>query len=150
MSEDRKGRSFEFALNDLTRRMRRVYNRQMLTAGISAQQAAALIFLDQFGPQSQLDLGDRMELHKAAIAALVARMEDAGLVTRAPDAEDRRLRIVSITPQAKTLLDRINGVTAEFGSAMRKGISDSERRQAAAVLVRMNENLRLLEESSKR
>ncbi|WP_421849336.1 MarR family winged helix-turn-helix transcriptional regulator [Novosphingobium sp.] len=149
MQKAKPPQAIEFVLNELTRRMRRVYNRKMMTAGISAQQAAALIFLDRFGPQSQLELGDRMELHKAAVAALLARMEDAGLVTRVPDKQDRRVRIVTMTTAARTHLEQINAVTSALATGLREGTSETDRHTAVAVLLQMSENLRTLEEDAR-
>lgn len=137
----------EFALNELARRMRRVYNRTFLEAGVSAQQAAALIFLDRFGPQTQIELGDRMELSKAAIAALLSRMEAAGLVDRTRDLTDARARIVTITPKAQDALQRIEHLTADLGRRLREGLSSEQRRQVATALNQMSNNLRIFEEN---
>lgn len=136
----------EFALNELARRMRRVYNRAFLDAGVSAQQAAALLFLDRFGPQTQNELADRMELSKAAIAALLQRMEAAELVVRTQHAHDGRSRIVEASPKARQALANIESLTASLGTRLRAGLSSDERRQVVRALNRMSANLRLVEE----
>lgn len=135
----------EFVLNELTRRMRRVYNRTFQLAGVSAQQAAALVFLDRFGPQSQNELGDRMDLSKAAVGALLARMEDAGLVERNREDSDGRVRIVSVSPKAKITLSRIDELTTELAVRLRDGTTPDERRVAVKLLATMSKNLKRLD-----
>lgn len=135
----------EFVLNELTRRMRRVYNRTFQLAGVSAQQAAALVFLERFGPQNQNELGERMDLSKAAIGALLARMEDAGLIDRNREDSDGRVRIVSLSRKAMETLARINALTTELSLRLRDGTTSSERRAAVKLLTTMSGNLKKLE-----
>lgn len=137
----------EFVLNELTRRMRRVYNRTFQLTGVSAQQAAALVFLDRFGPQSQNELAERMDLSKAAVGALLARMEDAGLIDRNRENSDGRVRIVTVSPKAKATLSRIDALTTELSVRLRDGTTADERRAAVNLLATMNKNLKQLETS---
>jgi MarR family transcriptional regulator, transcriptional regulator for hemolysin len=137
---------FEFVLNELSRRLRRVYNQVFARIGISYQQAAALIFLDRYGSQSQNELAERMELGKAALAALVDRMVEAGYVRRTVSKEDGRVRIVHLTPAARRIVQEINARGEEIGLSARGDISEQDRRTAIRVMLQMRENLRRLED----
>lgn len=137
---------FEFTLNELTRRMRRVYDRIFREVGVSSQQAAVLLFLERFGAQSQNDLSERMELGKAATAALLARMEALGWVSRIAPESDRRVRVVSMTPAAHEIVTRIETLGRRLGRQLRAGLSDADQRAALSVLDHMRANLRGLEE----
>lgn len=67
-------------------------------------------------------LAERARMTKPAMAELVARAEAIGLVSRHPDPQDGRARLIRFTPRGLVLLD-----------AARNGVAVAERRLAAVV-----------------
>jgi DNA-binding MarR family transcriptional regulator len=92
---------------------------------IGEEDLAALLFLTQHGPATQGRLASATALSRSGAGALVTRLEDRGYVARATDPGDRRLRVVSLTPAARALLDE-----AYAGIAAR---DDDLRRLLAAI-----------------
>lgn len=79
--------------------------------GLPAQQHQALLaIMGQMEKPSPPSIGTLAELLLIAphtAAELVARMADAGLVEKAPSAQDRRRIEVKITPKAQELMHRL-------------------------------------------
>lgn len=59
-------------------------------AGISTTQLGVLFFLQKSPGALPKDLSDALGVNASAITALIARMEDAGLVRRQPSRDDQR------------------------------------------------------------
>ena len=62
--------------------------RQEAGGGLSPSQAAALATVDRHGPLTPSELAAHERVQRPTIARLLARMEEDGLVTRAPDPSD--------------------------------------------------------------
>jgi len=79
------------------------------------------------GPQKVNDIGRRIELTSGSISTAVDRLEQRQLVTRSFEKEDRRARVVRLTPRGKS---RISAVFATHTLAMEdaaQGLTKSER-----------------------
>jgi len=81
------------------------YVEERLSAvGLSLPKLAALDRLVTAGDSMPLgQLADRLKCVKSNVTQLVDRLEADGLVTRAPDPNDRRSRLAVITEQGKQL-----------------------------------------------
>ncbi len=75
-------------------------------SGLSLSAAAVLFQLSREGPQRLTDLAARVGLSQPAMTQLVTRLEYAGMVRRAADTCDRRVVLVQITRDGRTLFDR--------------------------------------------
>jgi DNA-binding MarR family transcriptional regulator len=58
------------------------------------------------GPRRMHDLADKLTLSRGGATRLVARMEEAGLVSRETPREDRRATYARLTPQGDAALER--------------------------------------------
>ncbi len=67
------------------------------------------------GPQRVSDIGRRVDLTSGAITTAIDRLEARGLVARGLDDEDRRSRIVRLTPAGR---ERISEVFAQHAAAL--------------------------------
>jgi len=64
------------------------------------------------GGLSQAELGRRIGVDRSDIVAAMNQLEAEGQVTRAPDPEDRRRNVVSITPAGRAQLRRLDRAVA--------------------------------------
>ena len=131
----------EFVINDLSRRITRLYNHVYDDAGVSHLQAKTLIFLDHEGVQTQTELANRMEMARAAMGALLDRMEAAGLIERINSPSDRRIKLIRMTPKARPLIGKINELASKVGPRIRSGTTKSERKAAIEVLQKIRDNI---------
>jgi DNA-binding MarR family transcriptional regulator len=106
---------------------------------MTATQRIALV---ELGPLRLNDLAQRMGTSTPTASRAVDTLEALGLVTRAPDAEDRRALSLTVSERGRALLDeRLARAAAAFGPAT-ASLSDDERRELLELLRRMTDALR--------
>jgi len=101
-------------------------------SGLGASDFAILELLLHRGEQPVNAIGRRVDLTSGAITSAVDRLEAQGLVVRSADAEDRRTRIVSLTPKGAARIRKvfavhkrtIEGVTSSLTKAERETLID--------------------------
>src|SRR5438093_165647 len=84
-------------------RLARVLRRQADT-GLSPSQLTALTTIEKHGPITLGALAEHERVAPPSITKVVAKLESAGLVTRAVAAEDRRVSRVVTTREGDALL----------------------------------------------
>jgi DNA-binding MarR family transcriptional regulator len=85
-------------------RLARILRRQADT-GLSPSQLSALATVEMHGPMTLGALADHENVAPPSITKVVSKLEARGLVRRQPDAKDRRVAMVSLTPEGDRLLD---------------------------------------------
>jgi MarR family transcriptional regulator for hemolysin len=138
-------RQLEFLLTEVVRLQLRVYNHRFRATGLNQSQVTALVHLDRVEELSQTDLASRLGMRKAAAGTLIEGLEGKGLVERRRSREDRRVQLVSITDAGREVVDRVDHMAEDLGTAYRRGISRDERLQLVSVLRRLRENLRRMD-----
>jgi MarR family transcriptional regulator, organic hydroperoxide resistance regulator len=74
---------------------------------LSKQQAIALSMLDPDQPLPTSELAEQMFCDASNITGIVDRLETRGLVERRPSPEDRRVRLLALTPAGGKLREEI-------------------------------------------
>lgn len=123
-------------------RSRRLLADALAAAGARGYHYRALAALEDLGPASQATLGRRAELDRSDVVATLAELEGDALVERAPDPDDARRRIVSITTAGRRRLKALDGVVATVQEELLAPLSGAER----AELIRLLGELRDAEE----
>lgn len=77
-------------LNELT-------SRALAPYGVDGRELAVLLTLAHGEPASQQEIAQRLGVDRTTMVALLDTLEARGLVTRRPDASDRRRNIVELT-----------------------------------------------------
>ena len=131
----------EFLLAEVVRLQMRVYNRRFRKTGLNQSQVSALIHLDRVEELSQIDLASRLGMRKAATGTLLDNLEGKGLVERTRGREDRRLQLVSITDEGRSVVETVDHMAEPLGQELRKGVSRDERVQLVSILQRIRQNL---------
>lgn len=93
--------SLRLAVGRLARRLR-----QQTEGGITASQFSALSSIAHYGPITLGKLAAVERLRPPSVTRMVSTLEDAGLVVRHADANDRRVCRVETTPLGRELLER--------------------------------------------
>ena len=89
----------------LTRLARRM--RQEASGDLSPTQGAALATIDCHGPLTPSELATRERIQRPTATRVIARLEEAGLITRTADPTDRRSTLLASTAAGHDLLDAI-------------------------------------------
>ena len=93
--------SLRLAVGRLARRLR-----QQTEGGITASQFSALSSIAHYGPITLGKLAAVERLRPPSVTRMVSTLEDAGLVVRHADVDDRRVCRVETTPLGRELLER--------------------------------------------
>jgi DNA-binding MarR family transcriptional regulator len=96
--------AFATSLYQLVERLRGEHEEAAAAAGVTAAQAAVLTMLAE--PQSMARLAESMGCDASNITGLVDRLEAKGLVVRAADSGDRRVKRIMLTAMGKAAVER--------------------------------------------
>jgi DNA-binding MarR family transcriptional regulator len=106
-------------------------------SGLSLTAAATLATLSRSGPSRLTWLATREGVTQPAMTQLIARLEDAGLVTRAADPADGRVVQVRITAEGEAMVAHRRAVRAERLAGLLDRLSPDERDALVAALPAM-------------
>ena len=104
-------------------------------------QGKILYVLWQGGKMTATEISKKSGLAKTTLTAMLARMQEQGLIRTEENANDRRSAIVCLTEKAAALKDKYDGVTKEIEEIYYKGFSDEEVEQFESYLKRILNNL---------
>jgi MarR family 2-MHQ and catechol resistance regulon transcriptional repressor len=124
---DTSGTHLWLVLNKAYRALERHARRSIEPLDMCSSDFAILELLLHRGPQPVNAIGRRIDLTSGAITTAVDRLEARGLVVRDDDPEDRRTRVVSLTPKGSA---RIRDVFKQHKGAMdhaASGLTKAER-----------------------
>ena len=99
----------------MSRRLRWHVNKRVRAAGLSFGRRLRVLDTLTDGPQRIRDLSNALNVAPRTITGLVDTLEEDGLVARSPHATDRRVTVLTITPEGQRLL-----VTAARGANGRR------------------------------
>ncbi|GAB11412.1 putative MarR family transcriptional regulator [Gordonia araii NBRC 100433] len=125
--------------DDLARDLRPAITRLYLAlrrrapiAGLSAAQSSALSTLLFHGPLRMGALAEREGIRMPTATALVDGLAKLGLVTRRPDADDRRAVVVELTAQGRTTVEQVRRRRDDALAQALAQLSDDHRDALAA------------------
>jgi len=123
---------------DISRMARRL--RQEAGADLSPSMTAALATIERHGPLTPSALAERERVQRPTVTRVLARLEEAGLVVRAADPQDRRCSLVSISDDGGALLEAMRERKDAFLARRIDALDPADREaldRAAAILERM-------------
>ena len=100
-------------LRRLTLTLEQLRHRYGELAGVGYTDVMALGNLYADGPLSAADLSTRLGITRSSVTALVDRLEEAALVERQSDPDDRRRLRLTLTDQGRAAVHRARGWSLE-------------------------------------
>jgi DNA-binding MarR family transcriptional regulator len=114
--------------------------RQEAGSDLSPSLSSALAAIDRHGPVTPSELADHERVQRPTATRVIARLEELGLVDRAPDPGDRRSSLISASVAGRTLLRRQRSRKNQY-LARRLAALDADEvatlERAAAILEHM-------------
>jgi DNA-binding MarR family transcriptional regulator len=111
------------------------------TGAISGSALGLLVALVHRGPMPAVTLAAEENLAPQSLTRLLAQLEDKKLIARAPDPEDRRNKIITITERGRQGLRwAMHERRKWLADALAERVSDDEREilvEAAEILLRL-------------
>jgi MarR family transcriptional regulator for hemolysin len=128
-------------VSDVTRLLRRRFDAQARSIGVSRAQWRVLIALARAEGINQAGLADRLDVETITVGRMVDRLEEAGLVERRADPADRRAWRLFLTPRAHPILAELQAVAVGVRAEMLAGLSADEEAALQGLLQRLRGNL---------
>ncbi|WP_412538165.1 MarR family transcriptional regulator [Longispora sp. K20-0274] len=110
-------------------------------AGVHPGQEQLLQALWEHGDLRQTELAGACGLDPSTVTKSLQRLERAGFVRRAPDADDRRVMVVATTETGEALREVVQAAIAEADRLALAGLTDEEKETLKGLLGRVQENL---------
>jgi DNA-binding MarR family transcriptional regulator len=127
----------------ITRTARRL--RQEAGGELSPSQSAALATIDRHAPVTPSELAAREQIRRPTATRIIAGLEEAGLVARAPDPSDGRSALIAATPAGRALVRRLRTRKTAYLARRLDGLAAEELaalERAATILERLLEEER--------
>ncbi len=106
---------------------RKIARQSAARHGVSEAASAPLIWIDRLGPNTrQNTLAEAVGIEGASLVRLIDELEASGLVTRVPDASDRRANVVTLTDKGRRIVADVNTDLMLLRRQVFAGLSDSQ------------------------
>jgi DNA-binding MarR family transcriptional regulator len=134
---DTPPRSVGFLLSQLGFLSSRSFSEALEPLGIGPREFLLMRFVAASEGESQQALAVRLGIPPSRMVALTDHLEDAGLVERRSDAEDRRVRTLHLTRKGRGVLDRASKVAIDYETRLCAGINREERETLIDLLQKL-------------
>ncbi len=134
--------SLAIDIADTARMLRREMNRRAAALGATRAQWRVLARLYRSGcGQRQVELAEALDVEPISLSRMLDRLEEAGLVERRRDPDDRRAWRIHLTAKAQPVIDQLTRIGAEFQAELTQGLDPSEATKVSGVLAQLRERL---------
>jgi DNA-binding MarR family transcriptional regulator len=118
-------------------RMHRLLDRRMSASGASLARTKLLMYVDRHGPARAADIADLFGLAPRTVTEALDGMERDGLVLREPDARDRRVKRISITPAGKRAIETTEPLRAKLVDLVFGTLDPQEAAQLSGIVAKL-------------
>lgn len=115
----------------------RIVDQALAPAEVRRYHYSLLAALEEYGSASQAALGRRTGIDRSDVVATVNDLAERHFLRRAPDPEDRRRNIISITPAGQRQLAHLDGLLAVAQDAFLAPLPAADRRKVIDLLSRI-------------
>ncbi|GAA4015838.1 MarR family transcriptional regulator [Sphingomonas swuensis] len=121
--------------------IRRAFDRKAAMLGITRAQWRVLAHLDHQPGRKQVELADRMDVEPITLCRIVDKLEEAGLVERRRDPDDRRAWRLYLCESAAPLLTKLHALADEFSADVFGNLDPAAVQQGKDLLAAIRHNL---------
>jgi DNA-binding MarR family transcriptional regulator len=129
-----------FEIGETAHALRKAFDRLAVGLGVTRAQWKVLFKLTRAPGLRQVELADMLDLEPITLCRIVDRLEEAELVERTRDPEDRRAWRLHVTAQAQPLIEKLQAVGGELVEHAFGGIDPKDLETTRKVLARVREN----------
>ncbi len=141
MDQEELDRSIGFLAHDVSRLLRRNFDRRAKTLGLTRSQWRVLLHLQRTEGINQAGLADILEVEPITLTRLLDKLNESGWVERRADPNDRRAWRLYLTPKTAPVLERMRELAADMREEALAGLSATECERLIDQLLRVKANL---------
>ena len=144
------GRNFGFLVHDVSRLIKRRFDRQARQIGlpITRRQAAVVLYVAGNEGVGQSEVASWLDMEPIALVRMLDKLSEEGLVERRAHPTDRRVRTLWLTPAACPVIDRIPIINQAIREEAFAGMPEQARDIVINILDGIKDNLVLQEEAA--
>lgn len=132
-------------MSDISRLIRRTFDKRAKTIGVTRQQWRVLSWLQRLEGINQSALADKLELDAMTLCRMVDRLAAAEMVERRADADDRRAWKLFLTPKGSALMHQLTPIAEQLLVEGMAGLAEKEQDQLTHLLERMHSNMQSID-----
>jgi MarR family transcriptional regulator, transcriptional regulator for hemolysin len=121
--------------------LRKSFDRRASALGATRAQWKVMFRLSRTPGLRQVELADMLDVEPITLCRIVDRLEEAQLVERSRDPDDRRAWRLNVTAQAQPLIKKLQALGAELAGEAFAGIDPEDVETTRQVLARVRENV---------
>lgn len=131
-----------YRLGFLTRRWRQMLDSAFHSLGLTDAAWRPLLHLHLLGDGiRQKDLAASLGIEGPSLTRILDQLVAKGFIERIEDASDRRAKLLTLSPQGRTLVARITSKVAALEQNLFSEFSDEEIDQMGSFVARLENNL---------
>ena len=134
-------RNVGFLLHDVSRLLRKRFDRRARALGLTRAQWRVLAHLAPRQGINQTALAEILEVESITLGRHIDRLEETDWVERRPDPDDRRAWRLYLTDKSRPILDQMEVLAVESQEEMMSGLSPSQRDHLMELLLSMKRNM---------
>ena len=135
-------REIGFNIMDVARMLKTYADQLARQFGISRAQWSVLVRLDRSEGLKQSELAEMLDLQPISLTRLLDRLAENGLIERRDDPNDRRANRLYLTPAARPLLERLEGLGKAMMATVLEGLDTKANERLLGELALIKDNLR--------
>ena len=128
-----------FEIGETAHVLRKAFDRLAVGLGVTRAQWKVLFRLTRNPGLRQVELAEMLELEPITLCRIVDRLEEARLVERVRDPDDRRAWRLHVTAEAQPLVEKLQGVGAQLIEHAFAGIDPKDIEITRRVLAQARE-----------
>ena len=137
-----------FIVKKVMERVIAVADARMAELNITFPQSLVLRYLNRNGGRApQKEIESYLGISHAATSGIISRMEQNGHITTCVSPQDRRNKIVTMSPETPELLRKLDELKGMTDTAMLSGIAEENLDITAGTLEKIYDNLLRTEKS---
>ena len=130
-----------FLLHDVSRLLRKRFDRRARGMGMTRAQWRVLVHLAPRQGINQSALAEILELDNVTLGRHVDRLEKTGWLRRHPDPADRRAWRLRLTSKSKPILDRMEELAIKTQTEALSGIDSADKEHLLVTLREIKRNI---------
>ena len=132
---------FSFLISDVSRQMRKTFDRKMMLLGLTRAQWHTLVHVLRMEAPTQTELADVLDINRSSAGGLIDQLEKSGFIKRIADAGDRRVWRISATKLGEERAEDISAYAETLANEIFGGIPKQSLEQARTVLETLQANM---------
>jgi DNA-binding MarR family transcriptional regulator len=133
--------NFAFEVAETALVLRREFDRRATEFGVTRAQWRVLSRLSRQDGLRQVELAEALDVEPITLCRMIDRLEEADIVERRADEEDRRAWRIHLTARAGPLIGTLRGISEEFLADALSGVGNEEQARVREILARVRANV---------